>query len=127
VKIGDPGAHNEFNGAVYERGAMTLQALRTRIGDTAFFTVLRTWAADHQYGNGAIPEFIELAETVSGEDLASFFTNWLYTGRRPAPTGANGFPADFDPTPGPVARGAVPASWQKIQRTNALLAEAERR
>jgi aminopeptidase N len=127
VEIGDPGAHNEFNGAVYDRGAMTLQALRTRIGGDAFFTVLRTWAADHQYGNGSILEFIELAETVSGADLASFFENWLYTGRRPAVTEKNGFPAGFDPRAGAAARGAVPASWQQIRHTNDLLAGLERR
>jgi aminopeptidase N len=125
VKIGDPGAHNEFNGAVYDRGAMTLQALRTRIGNPMFFTVLRTWAADHQYGNGSIPEFIDLAETTSGEDLASFFDAWLYTGRRPAVTEENGFPDGFDPKV--AGRAAIPESWDKIQRTNDLLAQAQRR
>ena len=124
VKIGDPGAHNEFNGAVYDRGAMTLQALRTRIGNVDFFTVLRTWAADHQYGNGEISEFIELAETVSGEDLGSFFDAWLYTGRRPAVTEENGFPPGFDPRGS--ARTAVPASWAKIRDAHDLLGSAER-
>ena len=32
--IGDPGCRPQFAGAVYDRGAMTLQALRTRIGET---------------------------------------------------------------------------------------------
>ena len=49
-----PAPSNEFNGAVYDRGAMTLQALRTRIGDDAFFTTMRKWAAERRYGNGAI-------------------------------------------------------------------------
>ena len=126
VTIGDPGAHNEFHYAVYDRGAMTLQALRTRIGNDDFMTVMRDWAADHQYGNGAIPEFIALAESVSGEDLASFFDAWLYTASRPAPTAANGFPSDFQPRPA-ARRTAVPASWRQIQHTHALLASVERR
>ncbi|WP_395658426.1 M1 family metallopeptidase [Nocardioides sp.] len=125
VKIGDPGAHNEFNGAVYDRGAMTLQALRTRIGDDDFMTVLRDWAADRKYGNGSVPEFIELAETVSGEDLASFFDAWLYTAHRPAVTEENGFPPGFDPRSS--ARVAVPASWATIQHTHAVLNRLERK
>ena len=124
VEIGDPGAHNEFNGAVYERGAMTLQALRTRIGNAAFSTVLNTWAADHRYGNASVPEFIALAEQVSGQDLGSFFDAWLYTGRRPAVTEENGFPPDFQAR---SARTGVPASWQQIRHTNARLARLERR
>ena len=35
-------------GGVYLRGAMTLQALREKIGDDAFFAALREWAAQHQ-------------------------------------------------------------------------------
>ncbi|WP_395692124.1 M1 family metallopeptidase [Nocardioides sp.] len=126
VTIGDPGAHNEFNGAVYDRGAMALQALRTRIGDPAFFTVMRTWAAKHRYGNGAVPQFIRLAERVSGEDLGSFFDAWLYTGQRPAPTEENGFPPDFTPRSTSYARAHAPASWQQIQLTHRVLGSLER-
>jgi aminopeptidase N len=125
VKIGDPGAHNEFHYAVYDRGAMTLQALRTRIGNADFMTVMRDWAAQHQYGNGSIPEFIALAESDSGADLTSFFDAWLYTSRRPAPTEANGFPPDFRSRA--AADGSVPASWRQIQHTNAVLAGLEGR
>ncbi|CAI9416186.1 M1 family metallopeptidase [Nocardioides sp. T2.26MG-1] len=124
VRIGDPGAHNEFDGAVYDRGAMTLQALRTRIGNPDFSTVLKDWAADHRYGNASIPEFIALAEQVSGEDLASFFDAWLYTDARPAPTEENGFPPGFTAR---SARTAVPASWAQIRHTQALLARLEQR
>ena len=125
VKIGNPGAHNEFHWAVYDRGAMTLQALRTRIGDDDFMAVMRQWAADHQYGNGAIPEFIALAESVSGEDLGSFFDAWLYTGHRPAVTEENGFPPGFDPRGS--ARVVTPASFAKIQHTHRVLVSLERR
>ena len=33
LPIGNPGAHREFSGAVYTRGAVTLRALRNRVGD----------------------------------------------------------------------------------------------
>ena len=95
LTIGDPGKGREFAGAVYDRGAMTLQALRTRIGGPAFFDVMRTWARTHRYGNGSIPQFIRLAERISGQRLDGFFDVWLYTGAKPEPTRANGFPRDF--------------------------------
>ncbi|WP_460459528.1 M1 family metallopeptidase [Angustibacter peucedani] len=93
VKIGDPGRDNEFDGAVYDRGAMALQALRTRLGDTDFFQVMRDWPVQHRYSTGTIAQFQDLAEQVSGQDLASFFDHWLYQPTRPAATAENGFPS----------------------------------
>jgi hypothetical protein len=43
--IADPQRDTMFANAVYRRGAMTLQALREKIGDDPFFQILRTWAA----------------------------------------------------------------------------------
>ena len=88
----DPGPDlvDLFGGAVYERGAMTLQALRNRIGDEAFWTVLRTWVADHRHGNATTAELVALAEQVSGQDLGEFFEVWLETPERPAKTADNG-------------------------------------
>lgn len=82
---GDPGDPALlFNGTIYDRGAMTLEALRERVGDDDFFTILRQWYAEHRYGNVATPEFIALAQQVSGEDLAAFFDTWLYQPGKPA-------------------------------------------
>jgi aminopeptidase N len=62
---------------------MTLQVLRNRIGDRAFFTVLKTWAAQHRYGNATTAQFIALAERVSHRDLDGLFRAWLYTPGKP--------------------------------------------
>ncbi len=88
--ISDPGADHIFDGEVYDRGAMTLVALRNRIGDADFTTLLRTWAADHHRGNGSTAQFRALAASVSGLDLDSFFTAWLDTPAKPADTVENG-------------------------------------
>jgi len=90
VTIGNPGIPHLFDGAVYERGAMTLQALRNRIGDADFQTVLKTWVVDHAGSTARIGQFERLAETISGQDLSSFFAAWLMTDHRPAHTAANG-------------------------------------
>ncbi len=84
LRIGDPGPGHLFDEAVYYRGAMTLQALRMRVGDAKFFTILRTWAADHEGGHGTTAQFIALSEQVTGRDLGALFKNWLYSSKRPA-------------------------------------------
>jgi len=81
---GDPGdPANLFGAPVYERGAMTLQALREKIGDRSFFRLLRDWAAQHRYGNVNTRDFIRLAERDSGKDLRHFFDVWLYQPPKP--------------------------------------------
>jgi aminopeptidase N len=120
VAIGDPGAHAESDIALLDRGAMTLQALRTRIGAPAFFTILRAWVAQHRHGNASTADFIALAEQESGADLGSFFEAWLDARERPAPTRGNGFPRGFEEQP--TRPASVPPSWEEISRTHALLA-----
>lgn len=88
--IADPGADHIFDSPVYERGAMTFQALRNRIGEDAFWTLLRTWVSTKRGGNGTSEEFEALAAQVSGQDLTGFFDAWLRTGTKPAATADNG-------------------------------------
>ena len=82
AELGDPG--DIFARSVYDRGAMTLQALRERIGDDAFFKVLHCWYAEHRYGNVTTADFVALSERVSGKNLQSFFQTWLHMPGKPA-------------------------------------------
>jgi aminopeptidase N len=66
-----------FSDSVYDRGAMTLQALRVEVGDATFFRILRDWFAQHRYGNATTADFIALAERDSHRDLGRFFRLWL--------------------------------------------------
>ncbi|GAA0949361.1 M1 family metallopeptidase [Nonomuraea longicatena] len=72
-----------FNESVYTRGAMTLHALREKIGDTDFFRLLKDWNTEHRYGHVTTAQFIAMAEKVSGKRLGSLFDAWLFTPRRP--------------------------------------------
>ena len=83
LTIGDPGAGSEFEGAVYIRGAMTLQVLRDTVGDPDFFAILQAWAAQHGGGNGSVNQFMALAEQISGQQLDSLFDTWLFTAGKP--------------------------------------------
>ncbi|MGB8939188.1 MAG: M1 family metallopeptidase [Streptomyces sp.] len=82
--VGDPQRDTMFASAVYQRGAMTLQVLRERIGDKAFFKLLPAWSAQNRYGNVTTDDFIRLAEKISGKQLDSLFQTWLFTKGKPA-------------------------------------------
>jgi hypothetical protein len=78
-RTGDPGPANLFSSSVvYERGALTLHALRLHIGDEAFFALLREWTGRFHNGNATTEDFIALADEISGESLDAFFEAWLY-------------------------------------------------
>ena len=93
VVVADPGPAKVFDSAIYGRGAMTLQALRNKVGDQDFWKIIRTWIREQRGGNGASAEFEEVAARVSGQDLSSFFTVWLRIPSKPAATADNGLPA----------------------------------
>ena len=90
LSIDNPGPARLFDGAVYLRGSMAVQALRHRIGDVAFWTLLRTWVSQRAYGNGSVADFEALAASVSGQDLTAFFHAWLTAPVVPAETADNG-------------------------------------
>jgi aminopeptidase N len=81
---GAPGAKKLFSAAVYFRGGLTLEALREKIGDATFYSILRDWVAQHRYGNATTQQFIALAEAESGVSLAHFFDVWLFQPRKPS-------------------------------------------
>jgi aminopeptidase N len=72
-----------FNGTIYYRGGMTLQALRQKVGDFAFFQIMRRFATENRYGNVTTAQFIGLAEQISGMQLDHFFDVWLYQPEKP--------------------------------------------
>ncbi len=76
--LGDPGVDLLFDDRVYKRGALTLHALRAKVGDDLFFETLRTWVAAHTFSNVTTEMFVEHAEKVTGADLAAFFEAWLF-------------------------------------------------
>ena len=81
---GNPGdAAHLFDGTIYDRGGMTLEALREKIGEATFFKLLRDWYAQHKYGTIDTPGFVALASQESGQDLGHFFDVWLYQPGKP--------------------------------------------
>ncbi|MEW5353866.1 M1 family metallopeptidase [Streptomyces sp. 16-176A] len=111
VAPGDPGADNQFDDAVYDRGAAAVQALRDEVGDTAFFRILKGWPAAHAYGNASVADFERYAEQVSGKPLAALFDTWLFQPVKPAAAAASRSLTAAKPG----AAVPQPKSWKKIE------------
>lgn len=81
--IGDPGAKDMFDDRVYKRGALTLHALRLRVGDDAFFALLRRWTDTHRHGVVTTGDFEAMAADAAGASLDRLFGSWLRVGVLP--------------------------------------------
>jgi aminopeptidase N len=85
---GAPGPAGMLGDAVYVRGGMALQALRSAVGDQNFFASLRAWATERAGGNGSVQDFLALVKHVSGKNVDAVAQTWLFSPTRPpAPPG----------------------------------------
>ncbi|MCW4352746.1 M1 family metallopeptidase [Hoyosella sp. YIM 151337] len=75
--LADPGSKRMFDDRVYKRGALTLHALRTRIGDEAFFALLQDWTNRYRHSIATTDDFVGLAALYSRQSLADLWTDWL--------------------------------------------------
>ncbi len=77
IRIADPGVRRMFDERVYHRGALTLHALRTTLGDDLFFRLIREWTATYRGRDVTTEEFTALAQRHTSQRLDRFFTTWL--------------------------------------------------
>jgi aminopeptidase N len=83
LAIADPGPFGLFLGAVYDRGAATLHALRVKVGDETFFAASQEWLTRYDDSTASTDEFEAVFEEVSGQDLTTFFDVWVRTPIKP--------------------------------------------
>ena len=81
---GEPSLDDMFGFNRYDGGAVVVHALRTTIGDDAFFELMTRWVADHTGTSQTTDTFIALASEVHGSDLVAFFDRWLFADTLPA-------------------------------------------
>jgi aminopeptidase N len=72
----DPGPDLMFDDRLYKRGALTLHALRTTLGDRAFFDLLRTWVSAHEHGSVTTEQFVDAAAEL-GSGVRDLLGRWL--------------------------------------------------
>ncbi len=64
----------------YQKGAWTLHMLRSLVGDSAFFTGIRSYYLAHRHGTALTEDLRRAMEGATGDSLSWFFDQWL---RRP--------------------------------------------
>lgn len=68
-----------LNANSYQKGGWVLHMLRRRLGDSLFWTGIDRYYARYAGRNASTDSLREMLESVSGQDLRPFFTQWLYT------------------------------------------------
>ena len=66
-----------YGAMVYGKGAVAFGALRTEIGDEAFFGGLRAYYAAHRFGIATPDDLRGAFEGTAGRDLGDFWTSWF--------------------------------------------------
>ncbi|BCY10813.1 M1 family metallopeptidase [Actinoplanes sp. L3-i22] len=84
ITVADPGVDRMFDPLVYKRGALTLHALRARVGEAAFFALVRSWVAEHRHGTVTTEQFREHAARFAARPLDDLFAAWLDRPELPA-------------------------------------------
>jgi len=74
---------NLLNPNSYQKGAWILHMLRNKIGDEAFFKGIKSYYEKFQFGNALSADLQKEMEAASGEDLITFFMQWLYEAGQP--------------------------------------------
>ncbi|MDF1705900.1 MAG: M1 family metallopeptidase [Aeromicrobium sp.] len=75
--LSDPGPDDMFDDRLYKRGALTLHAVRLRVGDEAFFALLRAWTERYRHSGVTTDDFVSLAQELTEVDGAELFGAWL--------------------------------------------------
>ena len=75
----NPPRERLFGTTIYQKGGWVVAMLRYQIGDDAFFTGMRNYLLAHAEGNATTGDFRAAMEAASGQDLAPFFDQWVYS------------------------------------------------
>jgi aminopeptidase N len=73
-----------LNANSYQKGGWVLHMLRNQLGDSMFWKGIRTYYARFSGKNASTDDLRKAMEEVSGQNLATFFKQWLYTAGQPA-------------------------------------------
>ncbi|MFG6443960.1 M1 family metallopeptidase [Microbacterium sp. P06] len=82
--IADPGPARMFDDLVYKRGALTLHAVRMRLGDAAFFALLNEWTATNRHRTVVTDDFRLAVTRAGGADAAELLSAWIDRAPLPA-------------------------------------------
>ncbi|MFI8083003.1 M1 family metallopeptidase [Kitasatospora sp. NPDC086009] len=90
LRLADPGRKLMFDDRLYQRGGLTVHALRLTLGDAAFFPMLREWATAHRHGVVGTADLRAHAGRYADHSLEPLFTAWLDRPELPPLRGLSG-------------------------------------
>jgi aminopeptidase N len=73
-----------LNANSYQKGGLFLQALRQKVGDASFFSIIKTYYQTYKYLNANTDDFRNIVEMVTKADYKDFFKEWLYSTSLPS-------------------------------------------
>jgi aminopeptidase N len=102
-----------FDGITYAKGAALLKQLVAWVGQEEFYAGLRTYFAEHAWGNTELTDLLRHLEASSGRELASWRDEWLLT------TGVNTLRPVFEVQDGAytsfaVEQGSLPLRSHRV-------------
>lgn len=68
-----------LNANSYQKGGWVLHMLRRRLGDDAFWTGIRNYYKKYDGGKASSADLQAELQNASGQDLAQFFKQWIFT------------------------------------------------
>ncbi|MEU8438251.1 M1 family metallopeptidase [Streptomyces sp. NPDC029216] len=77
LRLSDPGRRLMFDDRLYERGGLTVHALRSALGDEAFFRMLRDWTARHRHGVATTADFTAHVSRHAAAPTDAVCASWL--------------------------------------------------
>ncbi|HTE11412.1 MAG TPA: M1 family metallopeptidase [Chitinophagaceae bacterium] len=72
-----------LNANSYKKGGWILHMLRRKLGNAIFWLGIKNYYAQYAGKNASTDDFRKIMEAVSGQDLQSFFQQWLFTAGHP--------------------------------------------
>jgi aminopeptidase N len=72
-----------LNANSYEKGAWVLHMLRKKLGDETFWKGIRSYYEKFKLSNASTNDFKNVMKNVSGQNLDTFFTQWLQKAGHP--------------------------------------------
>ncbi|MEU9124502.1 M1 family metallopeptidase [Streptomyces sp. NPDC048506] len=77
LRPADPSKELMFDDRLYERGGLTIHALRCALGEDAFFPMLKDWTRRHRHGTVSTTDFTTHAQQYAVGPLDGLFDAWL--------------------------------------------------
>ncbi|MDP4267985.1 MAG: M1 family metallopeptidase, partial [Bacteroidota bacterium] len=75
----NPPQNYTYGVTTYYKGNDVVHSLRNYIGDSLFFSTIRSYMKDYSYKNISTDQFRKYFENKTNINLKDFFDNWLYT------------------------------------------------